>query len=51
MWSDRFRLENGRISIAAIGFNILKTWKSKKSAFGNNKEVFNAELWGIYLAL
>ena len=27
------------------------TWKIKKSALGKNKEVFNAELWGIYLTL
>ena len=43
MWSDGFRLENGRISVAAIGFNALKTWKSKILALGDNKEVFNAE--------
>ena len=27
------------------------TWKVKKSALGKNKEVFDAELWGIYLVL
>ena len=43
MWSDESRLENGRINIIVIGFNVLKTWKSKKSALGNNKEVFDVE--------
>ena len=51
MWSDGFRLENGRVGAAAVGLDVLGTWKSKKSALGNNKEIFDAELWDIYLAL
>ena len=51
MWSNRFKLENGRVGIVAIGFNVLKIQKSKISVFGDNKKVFNAELWDIYLAL
>ena len=51
MWSDGFRLENGRVSIVTIGLNASEIWKSKISALGDNKEVFNAKLWGIYLAL
>ena len=44
MWSDGFKLENDRVGIIAVGFNVLGTWKSKKSVFRDNKEVFNAEL-------
>ena len=51
MQSDRFRFENDRINIIAIGLNALKTWKSKMLAFGNNKEIFDAEFQNIYLAL
>ena len=51
MWSDGSRLENGRIDVVAIGLDVSGTWKSKMSVFGDNKEVFDAELWGIYLAL
>ena len=43
MWSDGFRFENGRVGVAAIGLNVLKIQKSKKSIFGNNKEVFNVK--------
>ena len=43
MWSDGFRFENGRVGVVTIDFNVLKIQKSKKSAFGNNKEVFNAK--------
>ena len=51
MWSDRSRFENGRIGIVAIGLDVSGTQKSKMSALGNNKEVFDAELQNIYLAL
>ena len=51
MWSDESRLENGRISIVTIGFNVLEIWKSKMLAFGDNKEIFNAEFYDIYLVL
>ena len=51
MWSDGSRLENDRINIVAIGLNVLKTWKSKMLVFEDNKEIFNAEFWSIYLAL
>ena len=44
MWSDGFRLENGRVDIVIIGFNASEIWKSKILALGNNKKVFNAEL-------
>ena len=43
MWSDKSKLENDRINIIIIDFNVLETWKSKKSAFEDNKEIFNAE--------
>ena len=43
MQSDRSRFENDRINVAAIGLNALKTWKSKKSAFGDNKKIFNVK--------
>ena len=51
MWSDGFRLENGRIGIITISLNILKIQKSKILALGNNKEIFDVKLWNIYLAL
>ena len=51
MQSDGFKFENDRINIITIGFNVLKIWKSKKSVFGNNKEVFDVKLQNIYLAL
>ena len=51
MWSDGSRLENGRVGAAAVGLDASGTWKSKISALGDNKEVFDAEFWGIYLAL
>ena len=51
MWSDGSRFENGRIGVVIIGFNVLEIQKSKKSVFEDNKKVFNAELWGIYLVL
>ena len=44
MQSDGSRLENGRVDVVTIGLNVLKIQKSKKSAFGNNKEIFDAEL-------
>ena len=34
-----------------VGLDASGTWKSKMSALGDNKEVFDAELWGIHLAL
>ena len=43
MWSDGSRLENGRVGVAAIGLNVLKIWKSKKSVFEDNKEIFNVK--------
>ena len=43
MWSDGFRLENGRINIVIIGFNVLKIWKSKMLVFGDNKKIFNVK--------
>ena len=51
MWSDRFRLENGRIGVVIISLNVLKIWKSKMLVFKNNKEIFDVEFQGIYLAL
>ena len=44
-------LTGGRTGSAAVCRNIAGIWTTKKSALGNNKEVFDAELWGIHLAL
>ena len=51
MWSDGSKFENDRVDVVVIGLDVLKTQKSKMSAFENNKEVFDAEFQNIYLAL
>ena len=51
IWSDGSKLEDGRTGSAAVCRNIAGIWTTKKSALGNNKEVFDAELWDIHLAL
>ena len=44
-------LEDGRTGSAAVCRNAAGIWTAKRSALGDNKEVFDAELWGIHLAL
>ena len=51
IWSDGSRLEDGRTGSAAVCRNAAGIWTAKRSALGDNKEVFDAELWGIHLAL
>ena len=51
IWSDGSRLEDGRIGSAAVCRSTSGIWTAKKSALSDKKEVFNAELWGIHLAL
>ena len=41
MWSDGSRFENGRVGIVAVGLIASGIWKSKKSALGDNKKVFD----------
>ena len=49
--SDGSRLEDGRTDLVAVCRNAAGIWTVKRSALGDNKEIFDAELWGIYLAL
>ena len=44
IWSDGSKLEDGRTGSAAVCRNITGIWIIKKSALGNNKEIFDAEL-------
>ena len=47
---DGSRLENGAIG-AAIAFKADGSWTKEGSYLGNNKEVFDAEVWAICRAL
>ena len=48
LWSDGSKLQSGKVSIAVVWKNTLfHGWKSCKMALGKNKEVLDAELWGI----
>ena len=52
LWSDGSKLELGSVGAAAIYKNIsFHSWKSYKTALGRNKDIFDAELWGISEAL
>ena len=44
IWSDGFRLENGRTGSATVYQNTARIQIAKKSVLGDNKEVFDAEL-------
>ena len=51
VWTDRFKLKDGRIGVVIVSLYSSGTWKVKKLALRKNKEVFDVELWGIHLAL
>ena len=46
LWTDGSRLEDGRVGAAAV-YKDRDRWRSHKFGLGSNKEVFDAELYGI----
>ena len=50
VWTDGSRLENKRVG-AAIAFKREGDWRTRGVYLGNNKEVFDAELFAIGLAM
>jgi hypothetical protein len=51
MWSDGSRLENRRTEADIAWQEYSGAWKSKEISLGHGKEVFDAELTGVYKAL
>ena len=52
LWSDGSRLESGKVGAAVVWRDApADRWKSCKLALGKNKEVLDAELWGVSEAL
>jgi ribonuclease HI len=46
LWTDGSKSEDGRVGAAAVHRG-RDSWKARKFGLGNNKEVFDAELYGI----
>lgn len=52
LWSDGSKLESGKVGAAVVWRNTaVDNWKSCKLALGKNKDVLDAELWGVSEAL
>jgi hypothetical protein len=51
IWSDGPRLENGRTGAGVEWQDSSGAWKSKEIPLGQEKEVFDAEMIGVYKAL
>ena len=51
-WVDRSKIDDGRVGAAAVSLDPTSAkWQILKNAIGTNQEVFDAELWGVNLAL
>jgi hypothetical protein len=51
IWSGGSRLENGWTEVGIVWQDYSGAWKSKEVPLGQEKEVFDAELVGVYKAL
>ncbi|KAE8335346.1 hypothetical protein BDV24DRAFT_169288 [Aspergillus arachidicola] len=51
MWSDGSRLDNGQTGAGVVWQELSGTWTTKQVSLGQGKEVFDAELAGVYKAL
>lgn len=50
MWTDGSRTDEGRVG-AAVAYRREEGWKTLKRHLGTNKEVYDAELYGLGMAL
>lgn len=50
-WSDGSKLVNGKVGAAVVWETTPGQWRTRKVGLGNNKEVFDAELYALDLAL
>ena len=50
IWTDGSRLDSGRVG-AACAWQIREGWTGRRFHLGDNKEVFDAEVFAIYQAL
>ena len=52
LWTDGSKLDTRNVGAAVIWFDIrLNKWQKKRRYLGENKDLFNAELWAISDAL
>ena len=51
IWTDGSRLGNGRVGAACAWRTRERSWEDKRFHLGDNKEVFDAEVFAIYQAL